>query len=150
MTELSSGQWLQMRQVGQLVANISADRRTEGGAGRGCHVLWGQAGEEVGRERRDPNVSSRWWQETQWQPTVSMEDGVRDLYGFYGRQQAEVAVDSEVQRMETVMTARWSQPDNASVAFACYPTSSAPPSRLEQLLMQDDSAETGPSVSDEL
>ena len=120
VTDLSSGQWLQMRDVARVVQSAA------GGAGEPCAATFDGAArgdvEESGavREMIGPNTASAWWRESGWTPKVSLIDGVRDLFAHYGGS----AWAERVQRASSraALSARW----NATGGFV-YPTDSAPP-----------------------
>ena len=133
LTDLSSAQWVQMRQVAQLVAEAAL-----AGAGRQCGTSFaeraeGSGGEEV-REKLSPDVSNWWWKHSAWQPTVTMEAGIADLYHFYGKQLqggAEGERATRASESDQLVDVLWP----AAIDGCCgndsrslmYPTSSAPP-----------------------
>lgn len=139
VTDLSSSQWVQMRHVAHLVADgqptaAHSDHCTTSFSDR----AEGSGGDEV-RERLSPDVGSWWWQHSGWQPTVSMEAGIADLYAFYGAQLSESTVEQSTVRRgggEVGGVSWWGgmsvllnglSSNESSSRLVVYPTSSAPP-----------------------
>ena len=141
VTDLSSAQWVQMRRVAELVAD---GRPMAGGEQCGTHFserAEGSGGEEV-RERIAPDVSSWWWQHSGWQPTVTMQAGIADLYTFYGAQLQQAALqqhapangssDATDVSCSAVAVSLDGFIGNDSRLLLVYPTSSAPPFLVRQ------------------
>ena len=136
VTDLSSTQWVQMRRVAEVVV----EGRPVAGGDAKCGTSFSDRAEGIGggevRERIAPDVSSWWWQHSGWQPAVTMDAGIADLYRFYGKQLKSTAAEEQDETSGDGEGASWS----SAGASACsdgfssndsrvlaYPTSSAPP-----------------------
>jgi nucleoside-diphosphate-sugar epimerase len=127
ITDLSSGQWVQMRQVARVVEEVAGE-----GGGGGCTVDFtdGVQGDHVGggavREMIHPDMASTWWRETGWTPRTDLTAGIHDLYQHYGGDGWRRAFhEQKAGKAETPSLSTQRSTSNASAVW--LPTSSAPP-----------------------
>ena len=125
VTDLSSGEWVTMRQVGAVVEAVATEE------GRRCSVQFreGVQGDRMEggavREKMEPDLASAWWRETGWKPRIALVEGVRDLFRHYGETEG-AGMEAQGKGERRPVAAEAAGPTNHS-AVLVYPRSSAPP-----------------------